>query len=525
MNVGNSLVMSPALVTKYLKAAKETVRHVVLLPDGIAFSPGASPRDWADEKMAAIRAFYARFTENGAGSSVNLQGIKFDTKDGGVLPLEKYFEAALADRDTLQAGRKSLAEVAREHGLNAKYLGLLWNALNDPAPSLLLDRVRAQWHAAKLGKPAPLLAGIHQWQQALWRFTSVGHIGKRDGPKAWQVPVTPLAAAREVRLKIPTPTLGNEVTLYLVTSDAGDGSEHDFAVWDNPRLVAPGRPDLPLRGVRGAVNALMAYREKVSAAAAECLAAAAEAVGSPGQDAIERLAQQHGVEPPLLMAWLDFLGIGTGPARIQAHMTRRLEQAGGYDFIKGWVGDDALSLLANSSDQHVRIPGNMKPHGIAVHPTPKLRVVVGWRSPAATTVRVEGAVQHAHVECGNGVEWVLELRRGGSRLRLAAGVAQDATEFKLGPFDPLAASRRRRGRAGQSRGQPWLRRDVAARPGTTRRSSLASAHAHRRADIATTLEAIEEQIEPLEIHHLASPEGDLHFAALIGPTAKPSTPW
>ena len=32
--------------------------------------------------------------------------------------------------------------------------------------------------------------------------------------------------------------------------------------------------------------------------------------------------------------------------------------------------------------------------------------------------------------------------------------------------------------------------------------------------LLTTPAAIEEQIERLEIHHLASPEGDLHFALL-----------
>lgn len=64
-------------------------------------------------------------------------------------------------------------------------------------------------------------------------------------------------------------------------------------------------------------------------------------------------------------------------------------------------------------------------------------MVVGWRSPVATSLRVEGKVQHAHTECGNGVDWALELRRAGSRLRLAAGVAQDATEFKFGPFENL----------------------------------------------------------------------------------------
>ena len=438
MNVGNSLVISPSLVTKYLDAAKEIARHAVLLPDGIRFSPSTSQRDWTEEKLAAIRGFYARFTENGGGTAVNLQGIKFDTKDGGVLPLEKYLAATLGERDAIKAGRKSVVDVARERGLNAKYLGRLWTSLNDTAPSLLLDQVRAHWRAAKPDDSGLLLGTIGQWQQALWRFTTVGHIGKRDGPKAWEMPVTPLAEAREVRLKIPSPTAGKDATIYLVASDAGDGNEHDFAVWENPRFIAPGRPEVPLRDVREAVRALNLHREKLFSSAAECLAAAAEVAGSLDKEAIAQLAQKHGVEVSVLAAWLDCLGIGAGEARIDAHMTQQMESAQNYDFIKGWVGADALSVLANSSDQHVRVPGNMKPHGVAVHPSPKLQVVVGWRSPLATTLRVGGSVQHAHPECGNGVTWTVELRRGGSRQRLAAGTAQGPEEIKFGPFENLA---------------------------------------------------------------------------------------
>ena len=99
-------------------------------------------------------------------------------------------------------------------------------------------------------------ADIEAWQQALWRFASVGHIGKRDGPKGWQEPVTPLAAQQEMRLKLAAPADGGDVTLYLAAGDAGDGNEHDFAVWENPRLVAPGRPDLPLRDVRAVLQQL-----------------------------------------------------------------------------------------------------------------------------------------------------------------------------------------------------------------------------------------------------------------------------
>ncbi|MBI1841306.1 MAG: DUF1587 domain-containing protein, partial [Verrucomicrobia bacterium] len=181
MNVGNSLVMSPSLLTKYLDAGKGVAGHAVLLPDGLRFSQSAYQRDWTEEALAAIRTFYGRFTINGGGSAVNLQGIRFDTKDGGVIPLEKYLAATLKSRDALQSGRMTLAEAAKAQGLNVKYLTTLWNALTNATPSLLLDPLRAQWRSAKTADAGRLVISIAQWQQSLWRFTTVGHIGKRDG--------------------------------------------------------------------------------------------------------------------------------------------------------------------------------------------------------------------------------------------------------------------------------------------------------------------------------------------------------
>jgi hypothetical protein len=453
MNVGNSLVMSPALMTKYLDAAKDIAAHAVLLPDGIAFSPSTSQRDWAEEKLAAIREFYGRHSINGGGSAVNLQGIKFDTKDGGVIPLRKYLEATLELREAPGLARQDgrprnssramlgtpttrIRQLAAD--LNAKYLGLLWAAFNDIKPSIVFDPIRTQWRAAKPADVDALTLSIAQWQQTLWRFTQVGHIGKRDGPKAWQVPVVPVASAREVRVKLPSAPAGQDVTLYLSASDAGDGNENDFAVWENPRLVAAGRADLPLRDVRSAVAALNTHREMIFLNAEKSLAAATEVSGWLDNHGVAQLAQKHGVDAVALAAWLDVLGMGAGQARIESHLTGKMESAQGYDFIKGWTGADALSVVANSSDQHVRIPGNMKPHSVAVHPSPKLRVIVGWRSPVATTLRVEGAVQHAHPECGNGVAWLVELRRGGSRQRLASGTSHGSREARFGPLENLA---------------------------------------------------------------------------------------
>ena len=433
-NTGAALVMSPALLSKYLDAAKDIAGHAVFLPDGVTFSPSTSQRDWTEERLAAIRAFYRQFSEPGGGSSVNLQGIKFDTKDGGVLPLAKYLAATLAERDALNAKQKTIADLAKERGLNAKYLGTLWSALNDRAPSLVLDPIRAQWRAAKPDGAPALVAAIAQWQRALWRFTTVGHIGKRNGPSAWQMPILPLAAAQEVRLKLPAATNGQDIVFYLAVSDAGDGNEHDFAVWENPRLVAPGRPDMRLRDVRDAVLTLQSQRERLAATAPRCLAAAAEAGALPDQAALEKLARARDVDPALLGAWLNYLGIGGGPVRIDSHLTKKAESAQNWDFIKGWTGADALSVLANSSDQTVRIPGTMKAHSLAMHPSPKRRVAVGWTSPVTARLRVEGYVQPAHPECGNGIEWWVELRRGNTRQHLAAGTAQGGKEVKFGPI-------------------------------------------------------------------------------------------
>lgn len=437
-NAGAGLVMSPSLVTKYFDAAKEIAAHAVLVPDGIRFSPGTSQRDWTDEGLAAIRSFYSRWTVPGGGSAVNLQGIKFDTADGGVLPLEKYLAATLTERGAILAGTRTIAEAAAAQGLNPKYLGILWTALTGNTPSPLLDPVRAKWREAKPADAAVLLDLITPWQQALWRFTQVGQIGKRDSAKSWQVPISPLAESNEIRLKIPAPEPGRDfVSLFLSASDAGDGSEHDMAVWGNPRLIMPGRPNLPLRDLRAMVRSLAEQRGKLLNSASRCLAAAAEITGPGNAETTARLAAKHGVEPATLEAWLKCLGIGGAETKLDSHLTQKQESVENKAFIKGWVGADALSVMANSGNETVLVPGTMKAHGIVMHPSPTRRVVAGWRSPVAATLRIEAIVQDAHRACGNGVDWALQLRQGGTRRQLAAGIADIAEPVKTGPLENI----------------------------------------------------------------------------------------
>ncbi|HUR47409.1 MAG TPA: DUF1592 domain-containing protein [Candidatus Saccharimonadales bacterium] len=446
MNTGNALVMSPSLITKYLDAGKNVASHAVLLPDGFRFSPATTRRDWSEELLTQIRSFYRDYTDPRGGDKVNLQGIVFETNEGGRLPVEKYLAASLVLRDSGKISDQAISALARERNLSPKYLKILFNSLSDKSPSELLDRVRRSWRAAKPADLASLTAEIGQWQKVLWKFASVGHIGKAGGPKGWMEPVSPISNKQEVKLKLTAPADGKDLTLYLVAGDAGDGNDHDYVVWQQPRLVAPGKPNILLRDLRDLTQQLAQQRTATFQSTARALAAAAEAsklgappAGSSAETQLAELARKNGVEISQLKSWLDYLGIGTsGELKITGHLTKTLAKASAYDFVKGWGVSETPLIVANSSTQHVRIPGNMKAHGIAVHPSPKLQAVVGWQSPIANPMRVAAKVTHAHPECGNGVTWSLEIRRGATRQRLASGNAQGGKEVKIGPFENVA---------------------------------------------------------------------------------------
>ncbi len=441
-NTGNSLVMSPALLAKYLDAGKQIAEHAELLPDGFRFSPWTTRRDWTDDILAQIRALYRQYSDAAGASQVNLQGIVFDTNDGGRLPVEKYLATTLAEREALRSGTKSIAAVAQERGLNAKYLGILWDILNasgEGAPSVLLDALRAQWRGATAEQAPALAQEVARWQKALWQFTTIGQHIEQDGTnKLWQQAVSPLTNRQEMRLPLTVAAGASDVTFYLVAGDAGDGNQDEQVVWQQPRLVAPGRPDLPLRNVRDFVREMTARRTQLLASTAKALGAAAEALQATDKLDVAALAKKHDLEVESLAPWLDYLGIGGNASLRLDHFTAKQTNVGGYDFVKGWGTPETPMLVASSSDNAVRIPGNMQPHGVCVHPSPTLYAVVGWKSPAAGTFRIEGSVTHAHPECGNGVTWQLELRRGNSRQQLAAGISHGASPVPIGPIETLA---------------------------------------------------------------------------------------
>jgi hypothetical protein len=142
-----------------------------------------------------------------------------------------------------------------------------------------------------------------------------------------------------------------------------------------------------------------------------------------------------------LSGWLSYLGIGAAEPQFATLLDKKLERIGGWAAVNGWGGAGPLQVIANSSDEQFRIPGTMKPHGVAVHPEVKQRVIVGWRSPVTAAVQIEGRIEGVHVGCSNGTLWSLQIWRGGTRQVLASGTSNAGQPTPIGPFDSIELRR------------------------------------------------------------------------------------
>lgn len=142
-NSGESLTMSPALLKKYLAAARFVADHLVLKPKGFVFAPHPAVTDTDRDKygVGRIIAFYDRH--------------RVDYAD--------YFLAAWGyqHRKALGKPEATLGDVADEARLSAKYLQAVWSALEGLPASGPLGELQAQWR--KL--PAPAAPGLPEKAQ------------------------------------------------------------------------------------------------------------------------------------------------------------------------------------------------------------------------------------------------------------------------------------------------------------------------------------------------------------------------
>ena len=128
-NSGESLTMSPALLNKYLHAARQIGDTMVLTPDGIDFAPYAMRVETDREKYSVqrITAFYAAQPTDYAA----------------------YFEAAWRYKNRAALGQPNvtLASIAAQMRISAKYLPMVWGILNDKGAIGPVAKLQARFNA------------------------------------------------------------------------------------------------------------------------------------------------------------------------------------------------------------------------------------------------------------------------------------------------------------------------------------------------------------------------------------------
>ncbi|HEY6226598.1 MAG TPA: DUF1592 domain-containing protein [Verrucomicrobiae bacterium] len=136
-NSGESLTMSPALVKKYLQAAKDVSDHLLLRPDGLGFAPHPVVTETDRDKycIRQIVDFYLRQPTDFAD----------------------YFAAAwrYKNRSALGKSRAAIEQIAADAKVSPKYLATVWGALiakEEVGPIAKLQTMFRELPPAKRGK-------------------------------------------------------------------------------------------------------------------------------------------------------------------------------------------------------------------------------------------------------------------------------------------------------------------------------------------------------------------------------------
>ncbi len=417
--------ISPALLSKYLNAAKNISEHAVLLPDGFRFSPSTTRRDWTDEALTGLRRIYAEYSTD------------------GTLPLQPYLTATVRHREALLGGKTTLQAVAEKEKLNAKYLGILWESLTAKTPSFPLDPIRTRWKSATEKDVGSLMAIIKGWQTALWKTVRIGSY--IDGNTSRQVANDPSTIeSQPQRLSLKPKPGQSEVVLYLVARELSP-TVGGQVVWHRPRFEGSNKPPLLLRDYSQFGSTFEASFPAIFAETPKYLAAAVE-VANDAKLSPDDLARKQNLDVSFLKRWIEILAVkpfasitqepdvpGKVVPAVKLELLDEKAPKTEKPAINGWrrKGADLPILITNSSDKTEQVPGRVSAHKVAVHPTPKEFVAATWKSPMEGRAVITAKIAHAHPACGNGIAWWVEHRRGEKATIIAEGVLDLGKEYQL----------------------------------------------------------------------------------------------
>jgi len=147
-NSGESLMMSPSLLKKYLQAAHDVAEHLVLKPHGFEFASHPMLAETDRDQYCVQRI-------------INL----YHAQD---IDYADYFEAAwrFKHRAELDRPNATRADIAADAHVSAKYLDTIWKTLEDEKPDVgPLVKLQSQWRelpAPSKSQPNLARAGCEQ---------------------------------------------------------------------------------------------------------------------------------------------------------------------------------------------------------------------------------------------------------------------------------------------------------------------------------------------------------------------------
>jgi len=277
-NVGENLVITSTHAELYLQAAKEVLRHALVLPGRDLFwnATPYPPTDSSAEAIAALGGEWAWWhTTQSDRHLKDIEQAFKDKKDQSLLGA--YLRAAWDYQRQGKSGPEAFREVAESQPtpLSPAVLENWTELLTQASPGetltpLLAEMVR-RWQAlprtASEAEIGERIAEIENWRKKALNDYNGGWEPKHEIEPLVKVSVK-MPRGEFVRLternkkweedlyerhtylhRIDLTKLKDPGRLYLVTTDAGDGNLGDYVVWRDAVLVDADGDETPLRNV------------------------------------------------------------------------------------------------------------------------------------------------------------------------------------------------------------------------------------------------------------------------------------
>ena len=158
------------------------------------------------------------------------------------------------------------------------------------------------------------------------------------------------------------------------------------------------------------LGAVAAYRERPAAQSKMSIAEFAESFREEGFQPA----------PAMLQRWVDYLGFGD--VKLLSRITHDALDKPGLTTLHNANDADTPSGVINATDKVIAfVTITMPPHTLAIHPSPTGGVAAGWVSPITGTVEITGRVADADPNCGDGIDWQLEVQGEHGKRLLCSG--------------------------------------------------------------------------------------------------------